>query len=795
MASLVKMRMFSLPEVKTLPGVDIQRRTCNFVDISQVLAGKKYLDPKTEATLDRAFILYRALTIMLYNYAQSGHPGGSISAGRQWLTAFLTGQMAYDISSPWRKDADFALQAAGHKAMGWYAFNALLNEAVKQARPDLLPKENEFQLRLEDLLGFRKNPSVVTPLREKFSSRCLDGHPTPETPFTFLATGASGVGDATAAGFILAARDIFRVNPPKGFVFEGEGGMTPGRVEEILQITSRAGLENFILVVDHNDASIDVDALCVRDYYSNVRPEERGLLHRFNVVVADGKDFNQLVAAFDYVREFEGSGKPTMLVFRTEKGEGYGFGTNKSHGAGHKMDAPGYFEAQKIFEETFGIALPKVPEKATPEQIEETFWQSLLTIRQALANDVELREYIAGEVTAAKEKLETKNRERGTAHTPPDLSPIFDSSASNALKIESPPKELVLKPGDSMPLRQALALVFGEINKVSGGAIFIGAADLYGSLAFPTGIPYSPFDASNLDGRSIATGITEDGSSGLMAGISTYGKHIGGYGSYGAFLTAMGWTAARLKAIGDQAAVIKDYVPVILVDGHAGPKTGEDGPTHACPQSLSGLASFPKGSVITLTPWDNREIWPLLLTALRAKPRPSVVVPFVTRPPEMVIDREALGLADPLAAIKGVYHLRPPLQEKEADVWVILQGSAVMHELVVNGGEVMREIEKAGFNIGFAYVSSAELFDRLTEEERRRIWNEQMAQNAMGITDFTGDTMDRWIMSEAGRKATLHPFRNGRFLGSGIGSHVLRQGGLDAEQIKDAVIAFAESRA
>jgi hypothetical protein len=51
----------------------------------------------------------------------------------------------------------------------------------------------------------------------------------------------------------------------------------------------------------------------------------------------------------------------------------------------------------------------------------------------------------------------------------------------------------------------------------------------------------------------------------------------------------------------------------------------------------------------------------------------------------------------------------------------------------------------------------------------------------MGITGFTLPTMERWICSARGRRATLHPFRQGRFLGSGQAGQVLEEAGLDGE--------------
>lgn len=780
---------FKLEEVEHVHPV-VNRPGVEYVDIGEALQGRPYLKPPEKAILDRVFILQRGILSMMFNFAQSGHPGGSISASRALIGLFLTDRTAYDIGNPWRKDADIISPAAGHKAMGWYALNALLNESVRQTRPELLSSNLRHSLRLEDLLGFRKNEAVVTPLRKKFASKCLDGHPTPATPFTYLATGASGVGVAATAGLAIAARDMYRTMTPRVYCVEGEGGMTPGRVEETLQIAERAQLGNFIMVIDHNDASIDVSNVCAGDY-TNVKPEERGLLHGFNVAVADGKNFDQIVAAFDYACEYFPQQRPVMIVLRTEKGEGYGIGTNKSHGAGHKMDSEGYFAAQKIYCETFGVELPTPVEGAGPAAVEENFWDSLLTVRAALAGDSELRDFVGERVAIAKERLGKLNEQRARSNGN-GSGPRVDLTAIEKLDPADPPAALRPKAGDKMALREALARTIGEINRVSHGGIFIAAADLYGSLDFPKGIAYVPVDAEHLDGRVVATGITEDGFSGVLAGISAYGRHIGVGGSYAAFMTPMAFTAARLLAIGHEVGG-RSGNPLILVGGHAGPKTGEDGPTHADPQALSAWASFPKNSAISLTPWDNLELWPLVLAALQAQPRPAVVVPFVTRPQETVADRASLRLAAATEAIHGVYPLAPP-RKGNVDAYVVMQGSAVMYELVANGGEVLRDIEKSGLNVGFMYVSSAELFDRLPDSEKSKIWNEEMSQHAMGVTDFTLDTMMRWIPTESGRSATLHPFKAGHFLGSGVGPHVLKQGKLAGEDIRDAVIAFAKKK-
>ena len=47
----------------------------------------------------------------------------------------------------------------------------------------------------------------------------------------------------------------------------------------------------------------------------------------------------------------------------------------------------------------------------------------------------------------------------------------------------------------------------------------------------------------------------------------------------------------------------------------------------------------------------------------------------------------------------------------------------------------------------------------------------------MGITGFTLPTLYRWVRSDAGLEAALHPYRGGHYLGSGQGEVVLAEAG------------------
>src|SRR5512139_1292703 len=160
-------------------GLTFGPRRGEYVDITEALPAGGPLSPAELAHFESFDLLYRSLCALLFNYVPtSGHPGGSVSSGRA-VSALLFDAMDYDLSDPDRPDADLISYAAGHKAMGLYAMWALRDELAAVADPSLLPVGLEQRLRLEDLLGFRRNPITQAPLFREFGARALDGHPTP----------------------------------------------------------------------------------------------------------------------------------------------------------------------------------------------------------------------------------------------------------------------------------------------------------------------------------------------------------------------------------------------------------------------------------------------------------------------------------------------------------------------------------------------------------------------------------------------------------------------------------------
>jgi transketolase len=570
---------------------ELRPRRALYLDIASELAqqgrGGALAEREDLAALDGFDDIYRALCALLFNYVPtSGHPGGSISSGRI-AASLVFGAMDYDLGLPEREDADLLIYAAGHKAMGLYALWALRDEVARLAAPDLLPAEPHHRLRLEDLLGFRRNPAAPTPLAARHRSRPLDGHPTPATPFVRLATGASGVGVAAGLGLALGARDWFGPEAPLVHLLEGEGGLTPGRVAEALAAGGTLSLANAILHVDWNQSSIDSDRVCADGDqpgdYVQWDPVELAYLHDWNVVwVPDGFDLEQIAAAQSRALAIE-NGQPTAVVYRTVKGWQYGIEGRSAHGAGHGLCSPGFYQALRPLTDRVGLTLPfceggdtRCAQGRHAASLEECFWSALLLIRETLARSPEVTAPLARRLRLARTRLD--GRERRPRPGAPKVENVF----AMAHRKPEPPAALRLEPGATTTLRGELGRVLDCYNRESGGAIFAAAADLLGSTSVNVaGGGFAPgfYQAdSNPDSRLIAVGgICEDAMCGLLSGLSTFGRHLGAGSSYGAFIAALGHVPARLHAIGAQARREisgAPYSPFFLICAHAGLKTG-----------------------------------------------------------------------------------------------------------------------------------------------------------------------------------------------------------------------------
>ena len=347
------------------------------------------------------------------------------------------------------------------------------------------------------------------------------------------------------------------------------------------------GLENAILHVDWNQASIDSNRVC-RDGnapgdYVQWTPAELASLHDWNVIqVPDGTDLGQVAAAQRRALAMK-NGQPTAIIYRTTKGWRYGIEGRASHGAGHSLCSNGFHAVVAPLLERFGGVLPKcAPQEqrcragVLPEVVEECFWEALQAVRTALLASPEMVELLAERLRAARRRLQDR-RPQPRPHAP-QVSMIYGEASR---RLEEGKALSPLQPGSRATLRGELGRILNTYNHVSGGAILAASADLLGSTSVNLcgeGFPSGYFHAgTHGESRLLAVGgICEDAMAGVLSGLSTYGHHIGVGSSYGAFLAALGHVPARLHAIGCQAHAARTGEPyrhIVLICAHCGLKT------------------------------------------------------------------------------------------------------------------------------------------------------------------------------------------------------------------------------
>lgn len=762
----------------------VSKKRAEYFDVTDFIDNPSYrLSQEDEKQLTQLDVIYRALVSILFNYVPtSGHPGGSISSGR-FVAHLLYKGMKYDFSNPLRPENDIISYTAGHKALGLYAMWALRNECVRVADAKFLPNDEKMQLRLEDLLGFRRNTVQGTPLFNKFHAKPLGGHPEPLVPFVRTSTGASGVGVGSGVGLAFGAADAYGEKCPQVNMVEGEGGLTAGRVSEALAMASTAQLKNAIVHLDWNEASIESERVTAENGnpgdYVQWTPMEFFYIHDINVIyVPNGHDFKQIHIAHQLAKEIKNH-QPTAIVYRTTKGWKYGIEGKASHGGGHKFASDGFYASLEEFEKTFNVKVPHFEGDKTPENIEKYFWESLQTVRQAVETHKDLATYIVKQLRALATQLNEENR---TVRA--DLGDVEKLYKADPAKV---PEVFQFKVGESYTTRGIMGDVLGYLNKETNGTLLMASADLYGSTgAAGVAKPFAPGNFNTLTNpksrRLSAGGICEDGMAAVCSGISAFGKHIGVSSSYGAFL-AFEHVAARLHAIGAQCAkeAGQKVNTFVLFNGHASLPTGEDGPTHADPQALQLVQdNFPKGSCITATPLEVDEIWPLVTKSLSL--RPAVFAPFVIRPSNKLMDRKSLGVEEAQNAVNGVYYLRRA--QGKADGTIFVQGAGVGREIVEKVLPALKD------NVNIIYVTSRELFEQLSKDMQEKLVPAELFQTAMGITDFTLPTLDCWLNSVAGREHSLYPHKDGKFLSSGSSAKVYEEAHLDGASLLKAIKTY-----
>ena len=233
--------------------------------------------------------------------AKSGHPGGSLSSA-DVLTALYFNEMKIDPAK-WERNGkgeDMFILSAGHITPVYYS---------------LLARRGYFPV--AELSTFRK-----------YGTR-LQGHPSVEKglPGIIQTSGSLGQGLSAAAGLALGKK--LDGEDRYVYVLCGDGESEEGQIWEAAMFAAHHGLDHLIAMTDWNHQQIDGT---VDEVAGEGDLEAKWKAFGWNVIVADGHDFDSILSAFAAARE--NKGKPTMILFKTDMGYGVDFmaGTCKWHG-------------------------------------------------------------------------------------------------------------------------------------------------------------------------------------------------------------------------------------------------------------------------------------------------------------------------------------------------------------------------------------------------------------------------------------------------------------------------------
>ena len=226
----------------------------------------------------------KKLALTAIYYAQSGHPGGTLSALDIMHPLFFEGIMhpqPYDFNDPNR---DIFILSKGHSAPALYTVLYALGEISK-----------------EDLFSLRKLGSTT------------QGHPARRwLPQVVTSTGSLGQGFAFAVGLAMA------IKPRRVFCLIGDGALQEGIVAEAARIASYYHLTNLVVLCDRNYKTSDVHSI---DF--NLCPTGEFEMWGWDITEVAPWNLNQIGASDDF---------PLFIEIETQKGSGVLFMENDPAG-------------------------------------------------------------------------------------------------------------------------------------------------------------------------------------------------------------------------------------------------------------------------------------------------------------------------------------------------------------------------------------------------------------------------------------------------------------------------------
>jgi transketolase len=738
---------------------------------------------------------------VIFNYRQSGHPGGSRSKVHALLATLLSGTMRWDIRHPEKRFGDRFVLGAGHTIPLVYCTLAVLNEALRVKyqqtgdRRYYLDNPEKRVLYWEDLLNFRHR-------------RGLSGHAEMEGKTLFLKfnTGPSGHGCPAAAGEALALKRA-GAEGVKVFVLEGEAGLTPGANFETMNSAWGLALDNLYFIIDWNDFGIDDHPVSAVVHGT---PNDWFSAHGWRVYGAEeGMEWGPVThAILSMVMDDNPGRAPGVTWVKTRKGRGYLKYDNVVHGAPHKMNSELFWETKRPFAEKYAARFVNFggPAPANPEALQAEFEANLKAVIDVLHRDQALVNYLADRLVELGESV-------------PQEVPTFrlgtPSGRGNPFQDErlydyrNYPADLFAKPGAAVANRAGLAKWGAWVNAfgareygrplfmicsadLAGSTNISGFADGYGD--FPGYGWYERFGTS--EGVLLPQEITEFANAGILIGMASvnlapdpereFDGFWGACSTYGSF----SYLKYGMMRLFSQMAQDCQWQlgKVIWVAGHSGPETADDSRTHFGIFAPGVTQLFPEGSIINLHPWEYNEV-PVLLGAALKQPAPIVAL-HLTRPPIEIPDRAGLGMPSHFEAARGAYVLRDYKPAQPRGGALIVQGTSA----VANSIKLLPVLEQRGLNVKIVCATSPQLFALQREAYRQSVLSPADRVDSTVITTQARWLMHDWLFNKVAEDYALAADWDNRWRTGGTLDEVLDEAHLSPSWLLEGIERFVRER-
>lgn len=493
----------------------------------------------------------KQLSIESIQKASSGHPGMPLGCAE--LAAYLYGYvLRYNSKDSRWVNRDRFVLSAGHGS-------ALLYSCLHLAG---------FDVNLEDLQQFRQLQSR-TP-----------GHPEfRETDGVEATTGPLGQGVGNAVGMALSLKMLgARFNQPANSIFDakvyclaGDGCFMEGVSHEACSFAGSLGLDNLILIYDHNEIILDgtLHDVSIED------TKQRFLAYGWDVFETDGHDFESLHQVFTQIKKSQC--KPTLIIAHTIIGHGSPKeGTNKAHGS--PLGEDGVAQTKSFWhlpEEKFfvpsAVKMFFAAKQQEGKKLQEE-WQERFRVWSKQAPE-QHQEYLRLIQEISIQELE-------------EILNLIDMPESIAGRAAS---------------NKVIQVLAEDIPSLVGGSADLSSSD--GTWIAKEGT----ISASDFLGRNIRYGVREFGMGTIMNGLA-YSQVFRPFG--GTFLVFSDYLRSAIRL----AALSK--LPVIYQFTHDSIFVGEDGPTHQPIEQIMSLRAIPGLRVIR--PADANEVKGAWLAALES---------------------------------------------------------------------------------------------------------------------------------------------------------------------------------